>query len=287
MVNVSGSKDAYWQELAQRWEDDGDLITIEHDIEIHDQVLREFAACPEPWCAYGYLVGCPAEVFTMGLGCTKLSARARQEVPLLLFQPEHRSWIYLDGFISAALRNAQLEPHIHEPRVAHHREYRLPGTAPRWLLPLHHGVSDSPAVAAPSPGRPVLAASTDAAVYVAGTLGAGCSHAELVHSVSPSSDGALTAALPPGPVLIQAAGWFTGHARLQVSLGDGGTGVFTGDSNIPFIAEAVTRHSGRLRWGDQCYALEPPSGTAAPQAWWEGTQPLMTISAFNIWELHG
>ena len=67
----------YWHAMAIRWGQD-DLVTIEQDNGIHESVIPQFEACPEPWCSFGYQIG--GYICTEGNGCRKLSLEAQEAV---------------------------------------------------------------------------------------------------------------------------------------------------------------------------------------------------------------
>src|SRR5215468_5038215 len=71
----------YWRVFSQQWASGEDLVTIEQDVLIHGQVMRQFAACPAPWCAFGWPVG-PGQVSYWWLGCAKFSAALQAAVPV-------------------------------------------------------------------------------------------------------------------------------------------------------------------------------------------------------------
>jgi hypothetical protein len=119
----------YWRETAARWGQD-DLVTVEGDIGIHEKVIPEFTACPEPWCCYSYQVG--SYMCTTGGGCRKLSLPAQQAVTLADIAypvrdigecPECAAlcWRHLDTRITSALMRAGFRVHVHEPPVRHLR----------------------------------------------------------------------------------------------------------------------------------------------------------------------
>jgi len=118
----------YWRVFAQRWTGEDDLVTIEQDVRIHPGVIPHFAACPYPWCAFGWEVG-PGQMSYWWLGCTKFSAWLQQEVPLTGEQPGdcaacqpvpcHR---HLDVVFQPVMaRLGQEQPHVHTPPVTHLR----------------------------------------------------------------------------------------------------------------------------------------------------------------------
>jgi hypothetical protein len=128
-VWTGGDDYQYWRETAARWGQD-DLVTVEGDIGIHEKVIPEFTACPEPWCCYSYQVG--SYMCTTGGGCRKLSLPAQQAVTLADIAypvrdigecPECAAlcWRHLDTRITSALMRAGFRVHVHEPPVRHLR----------------------------------------------------------------------------------------------------------------------------------------------------------------------
>jgi len=120
----------YWHALAARWNTGQDLVVIEQDVIIHDQVIPQFAACPEPWCSFAYEVG-PGQHCWWWLGCTRFSAQLQAAVPLTVEQPGecltrtcgpwpcHR---HMDVILQPIMRHlGQQQPHQHEPDIRHLR----------------------------------------------------------------------------------------------------------------------------------------------------------------------
>lgn len=124
----------YFRWFASLWaaEPAADLVCIEQDVAIHDQVIPQFAACPQPWCSFGWLVG-PGQHSYWWLGCTKFSAELQRNVNLSAvrghtadicmqcteFTPCHR---HLDVILTAVGEHLGYErPCIHEPDVRHLR----------------------------------------------------------------------------------------------------------------------------------------------------------------------
>jgi len=120
--------DGYWRTFAQRWTGEDDLVCVEQDVLIHAGVLPQFAACPQPWCAFGWEVG-PGQMSYWWLGCTKFSAALQAAVPLTSKQPGecarcgpvpcHRHMDVILHPVMAYL--GQEQPHTHTPPVTHLR----------------------------------------------------------------------------------------------------------------------------------------------------------------------
>jgi len=79
-VDTSGDDYAYWRALMGRWTGEDDLLIVEHDIEIHETVIPQMEACPEPWCTFPYRLWRPDAWCYNALGCTKFSAALQREV---------------------------------------------------------------------------------------------------------------------------------------------------------------------------------------------------------------
>jgi hypothetical protein len=77
LVYVGDTFTSYWEAIAERW-GAGDLMVVEHDIVIHDQVVRQFEDCPNAWCTYPYWHG---GWMDKALGCTRFRTGAQQVSP--------------------------------------------------------------------------------------------------------------------------------------------------------------------------------------------------------------
>jgi hypothetical protein len=136
-VNVWGEPFNYWRALLKHWDDKEDLIIVEHDMEIHENVIPEFNDCPSPWCTFPYDHQYEeGRVLTMSLGCTKLSFEARQLAPpekLCKVKMEcwtcHAGsqleglpacWMHIDAKLAAWLEHKDMHPCVHSPPVIHH-----------------------------------------------------------------------------------------------------------------------------------------------------------------------
>lgn len=122
----------YWKAFASQWTGEGDLVSIEQDVAIHDQVIPQFEACPEPWCSFGWMVG-PGQHSFWWLGCTRYSAALQRAIPVSeLCRPNppdvcerctsvpcHR---HLDVVFGAIIEHLGYEwPHVHQPDIRHLR----------------------------------------------------------------------------------------------------------------------------------------------------------------------
>jgi hypothetical protein len=131
---------SYWKLLASLW--GGELVIVEHDVEIHQGVLPGFASCPEPWCTFPFarLLRGPHSSWTgsewgpgialleKSLGCTRFSAELARSEPDLMEElgelslggqpPGH--WKRLDDGIAHLLERRGYKVHVHHPEVIHH-----------------------------------------------------------------------------------------------------------------------------------------------------------------------
>ena len=79
-VDVSGDDYAYWRQIALRWGGGEDLLVVEHDIEIHENVIPQLEACSEPWCTFAYKLWNPDVWCYNALGCTRFSASLMADI---------------------------------------------------------------------------------------------------------------------------------------------------------------------------------------------------------------
>lgn len=133
-VDVSEHDNAYWRLVSDLWARQETVLLVEHDIEIHADVVDELAACPEPWCAFGYHIG-NGELLFRGLGCTKFTGDLMAAMPGAPLDPgvlgpgqvPATDWRRLDTRVTGQLGIAGYEPHRHGPPVLHHHRYLYPG----------------------------------------------------------------------------------------------------------------------------------------------------------------
>lgn len=113
-----GNLNGYAQLLHEVWQDDGDLVIIEHDIGVHEKVLPRFLDCDQPWCGNAYPVG---HLPTMALGCTRFTAGLKKALPGLM--DSLGDWRQLDTRIQERLHAVGHVQHRHFPDVHHFHEY--------------------------------------------------------------------------------------------------------------------------------------------------------------------
>lgn len=132
LVWTGADDNHYWRELMARWNMGGDLMTIEHDIEIHDQVVPDFADCTSLWCTFPYVYDpkAPEQLCTRGLGCARFSAECQRQFPDIAQRaadfavanglPPEPVWDACDSYICRALVVAGVQECQHSPLVTHH-----------------------------------------------------------------------------------------------------------------------------------------------------------------------
>lgn len=127
MFDLGNRPDAYHELLCEVWAAGEAFLVVEHDVEIHADVVPELEACPEPWCLYPYGIGFPPRPCDCALGCTRFSADLIAAVPDLMRSLPCRDWRRQDCEISPRLRRDGFTPHVHVPPVRHHHVYPGPG----------------------------------------------------------------------------------------------------------------------------------------------------------------
>jgi hypothetical protein len=155
LVWTGDGDDHYWLEIANRWDGSDDLLIIEHDIEIHDQVVSQMLACGSSWCTFPYEYGPrwpAAPLITGALGCTRFSADLQRQFPAEVIAasvsaadglPPVPFWHSCDLYIRRALTRAGMKECRHLPLVTHHRGRP-------------HGEAGLAVVEDPRIGRPVV-----------------------------------------------------------------------------------------------------------------------------------
>ena len=123
LIDTSGSLLAYGQALKAHWDQGGDLVTVEHDIEVTDNVVPSFAGCKRDWCVFSYQGPSNAGYLYRSLGCTRFSRRLQKKIPFETFITYQMYWRFVDAYISRILWTVNgIEPHVHG-HVAHHHDY--------------------------------------------------------------------------------------------------------------------------------------------------------------------
>ena len=122
------------------WDSGDDLVVIEQDKIITAEVISSFAACNHDWCVYSYDTFPPPYTMevSIGLGCTKFSARVQHDIPVSEFlygdDPAWPTcpncngvgcWRYLDSRIDKCLWERNVPTYVHG-RVEHMHSYPDP-----------------------------------------------------------------------------------------------------------------------------------------------------------------
>ena len=127
----TGDDTAYPTLFADLWGQGEDFLLIEHDVEVHGDVVGALRACPEPWCGFQYQampVPGPQTFITYGLGCTRYRHGLMEKVPLLAQQVAPH-WARLDALVRDSLLEAGFDMHVHTPPVTHHHNFYPLGCA--------------------------------------------------------------------------------------------------------------------------------------------------------------
>ena len=119
-----GGDEYYHRLLSDLWEDQEDVIIVEHDVLPWPGAIEELAQCPYPWCSCSYKIGL-SQTGKAGygiyhtFGCTKFSSHFMGQLPYVWSQIESRHWRHLDAQLSAAAVAVGQIPHPHRPPVLH------------------------------------------------------------------------------------------------------------------------------------------------------------------------
>jgi hypothetical protein len=148
-VDVSGDPKDYYKLLAASWAEGKGFLVVEHDVEIHEDVIPQLEACTEPWCVFGYrapdviteallsrtarpdpetIVRLLGRQFNVGwryatLGCARFSGELLRELPGVpaFVHRYFRDWnTPLCGGFHASLNYRYVYSHHHWPAVGHH-----------------------------------------------------------------------------------------------------------------------------------------------------------------------
>lgn len=150
-IYVGHHEYAYRDLIAKLWKEGESFLLVEHDVEIHGDVLRQLLRCEkagEPWCLFGY-PGAGDEsgdrVLLRSLGCTRFGAPLLRALPSFMEDLPVHHWTRLDGEMYPRLTVWRHEdgspcdhriiegevacpagplwryqPHVHTPNVGHH-----------------------------------------------------------------------------------------------------------------------------------------------------------------------
>lgn len=125
IVYVGGARSDYHRLLAALWDAGRTFAVVEHDIEIHEEVVPTFESCAHDWCLYPYprhLL--PETLLTENLGCTRFGEKLLTSEPDLIqrageFPEKPMDWSRLDDAIRLELRRRGYAPVLHGPPVRH------------------------------------------------------------------------------------------------------------------------------------------------------------------------
>ena len=119
---------------ANAWNGRTDLVLVEQDVEITADVLPAFAACPSPWCTFGYAIWPPWSPSLDACGCARYSARLQREFPADVIEAgwgtcgdcrpgcwRHIDAAFLQAFGSPSCRHGPLLRHRKEAALASQR----------------------------------------------------------------------------------------------------------------------------------------------------------------------
>lgn len=126
----AGDIERPWRDYAARWGRD-DLLIVEQDVILHEDVIPQFEACPEPWCLF------PARHHAQGGGfmetgimCNRFRKEFQEAVPVSAIEAiggscsrcggvNPKCWAHLDGRTREAGEAAGFRIHVHWPSVGH------------------------------------------------------------------------------------------------------------------------------------------------------------------------
>jgi hypothetical protein len=118
-----------WEAYKSCWGQD-DLMVIEQDIILHEDVIPQFEACPEPWCLFPFRYLPGMDFLAEGTGCNRYSRDFMGKVTPALIESVGGScwrcegvnpgcWAHIDGRILEAGKSAGFRIHVHWPSVGH------------------------------------------------------------------------------------------------------------------------------------------------------------------------
>src|SRR5215469_4494699 len=71
MEESAGDDRSYFRTIAKYWNTGPDLLIVEHDIEIHADVIPQLETCGGDWCTFPYRLWKPDVWIHNALGCTR------------------------------------------------------------------------------------------------------------------------------------------------------------------------------------------------------------------------
>jgi hypothetical protein len=131
-VGTAADDFAYWDEIAARWGRGEDLMIVEHDVEVHDQVLPQFRECSGVWCSFPYEILAAGHWLESGTGCVRFTAAVQDLVSAAEIaavsascgrcQGQPGCWAHIDVRIALAMAAHDVQVHAHAPPVSHWKQ---------------------------------------------------------------------------------------------------------------------------------------------------------------------
>jgi hypothetical protein len=81
VYTARGYPHLYPDHVARSWNQGGNLLIIEGDIVVEPQAVQEMRECSADWCTFAYPLGSGRDIFPLGFGFTKWSAKFQREFP--------------------------------------------------------------------------------------------------------------------------------------------------------------------------------------------------------------
>lgn len=133
---VGQDDEAYWRLLCELWADAEDFLIVEHDMELHAEVIPQLVACENDWCVFPYSGSQPIwtrkrtdnpprtpVVFRCALGCTRFRRQLMLDEPQAITHMRLHTWRRLDSQLASYLFQHGYKACEHEPHVIHHHDY--------------------------------------------------------------------------------------------------------------------------------------------------------------------
>lgn len=118
-----------WELYKSFWGNDDDLMVVEHDIILHEDVIPQFEACPQPWCLFPFRYRPDTDFLRSSTGCARYRREFREKVTPEMIEAVPGScnrcdgrtgcWAHMDGRIHHAGEEAGFTIHVHWPSVGH------------------------------------------------------------------------------------------------------------------------------------------------------------------------
>lgn len=117
--DMASAHDAYYRLLTGLWGGGKSFLVVEHDVEIHADVIPQLEACGEGWCLFPYSAP-NGGLFSQSLGCTRFGSQLLRAEPEFMVELPVRDWRRLDCEMYPRLTARGHAPHVHFPPCRHH-----------------------------------------------------------------------------------------------------------------------------------------------------------------------